>query len=70
MARDREITTTQTWDDYQRGLDYLRRRNYFDDMDKANRFYVATNGTACKRGPKRRRCLILLNRPSSTKRPL
>lgn len=40
MARDREITTTQTWDDYQRGLDYLRRRNYFDDMDKANRFYV------------------------------
>jgi len=40
MARDRGITTTQTWDDYQRGLDYLRRRNYFDDMDKANRFYV------------------------------
>lgn len=40
MAKKREFTTTQTWDDYQRGLDYLRRRNYFDDMDKANRFYI------------------------------
>ena len=40
MAKKREFTTTQTWDDYQRGLDYLRRRKYFDDMDKANRFYI------------------------------
>ena len=34
-----EIKETETWELYQKGLDYLRMNNVLDDTDKNYRFY-------------------------------